>query len=84
MASGSVERMLAKVLRQVPASIREIGRAAKVPHVTLIRARDRKDRLSHAAAQRVVRTLRRWGKLCNKLADELEAADRARHGRGSR
>ncbi len=84
MASGSVERVLAKVLRQMPASIRELGRSAKVPHVTLIRARDRTERLSQRGTQRVVKALRRWGKLCNRLADELEAADRARYGRGSR
>jgi hypothetical protein len=63
---------LRKVLEKTPTSINALAKASRVPHSTLVRVRDGDLNLSSEATEKVVRTLREWGNLYLRLADELE------------
>ena len=63
---------LRKVLDRMPTSTNALAKASKVPHSTLLRVRDGDLNLSPRATEKVVKTLREWGGLYLRLADELE------------
>ncbi len=59
-----------------PATLSELARAAKVAPSTLSRAYWGRSKLSPKAARRVLKVLRRWGRLYDKLSEEFEIAVR--------
>ncbi len=74
MDSEKLQTAFRRTLRDAPCSLRALAREAGLSHSTLLRARDGELPVSPAIVEAVVDALRRWGKRCAKLADELEAA----------
>lgn len=74
---GVLARVL-KRIREYGGSVRALARQAKVPHSTLSRAAKGQINLSRDVAQRIVRVLRRWSAHYEKLADDIEKADKKR------
>ena len=63
---------LAKVLDEMPVTIRTLARSAEVAHSFLIRSRDGDRALTDDVGKRVVRALRADARTLNRLADHLE------------
>jgi len=78
MAPRSVRQVVSKILEDMPGSIRALSRESGVDHATLLKVRDGELGLSQEAAESIISALRRWGKTCNRLADQLETATRKR------
>ncbi len=66
-------RALAKVLDEMPITIRTLARSAGVTHSFLVRSRDGDRALTDHVGHRVVRALRANARTLNRLADHLEA-----------
>lgn len=73
MARDPFQRPL-RMIEKLPISIRELSRRAGVSHVLLIRARDGHERLSPAAARKVITALREMGAELESAADTFEEA----------
>ena len=75
-------RIVEKVLHHYPGSIRALARESGVDHSVLIKVRDGELGLSDDAAQRLVKALRRQGKLSRRNADTLDRlADELERGK---
>ncbi len=66
-------RALAKVLDEMPVTIRTLARSAAVAHSFLIRSRDGDRVLTDDVGKRVVKALRANAGTLNRLADHLKA-----------
>jgi plasmid maintenance system antidote protein VapI len=66
--------VLRRVLEQQPCSLRRLAEAANVDHATLLKAAAGERNLTADVAAKLVKTLRQWGNLCNRLAQQLEDA----------
>jgi transcriptional regulator with XRE-family HTH domain len=74
--SAQTRRVLRRVLEQQPCSLRRLAEAAGVDHATLLKAAAGERNLTAEAAAKLVKALRTWGTLCNRLAQQLEDATR--------
>ena len=83
MALPAKQRILRKIIRQNPCSLRALAREAGVPHASMIQARDGERNVTPDMAKKIVAALRRWAATCNRLADELEntSATGGQHGK---
>ncbi len=66
-------RALARVLDEMPVSIRTLARSAEVTHSFLVRSRSGDRALTDDVGKRVVSALRGNARTLNRLADHLEA-----------
>jgi hypothetical protein len=73
MAMPAERRILRKVIRENPCSLRRLAQEASVSHANLLAAAEGRRPVSSEMARQVVAALRKWAAMCNRLADELEA-----------
>jgi hypothetical protein len=73
MAMPARQRILRKIIRENPCSLRALARQSGVPHASMIQARDGERNVTPDMAKKIVAALRQWAATCNRLADDLEA-----------
>jgi plasmid maintenance system antidote protein VapI len=72
MAMSPGRKILKKILRTNPCSLRALAREAELSHVHLIQMRDGKRAVTEDAAIKIKKALKNWSKITGKLAEELE------------
>ncbi len=85
-AAESLSFALRYAMRQAPGSLRELARAAGVPHSTLVRIRSGKQLATEPVVEAVMGALRAWGGGCwgsyRHLKGELRRFREAKHESG--
>jgi hypothetical protein len=74
MAMPDEQKVLRRIIRENPCSLRRLAAASGVRHSNLLEAKNGTRPVSQGMAEKLIAALRKWADTCNRLADDLEAA----------